>query len=267
MRRTRIAAVAAALATTVPALAAGNALAASPTTFNHTGAEQTYVVPKNVRSLDVTAVGAPGGFSYFLSGTTPGGRGGIVNATLPVTPGQKLHVFVGGTGAVWTSVSGIHPGGFNGGGASADIHFSASGGGATDIRTAAGDLNSRLVVAGGGGGAGFGSVSDATGADAGFLNGGTAANGSGQGGEGGTRARGGVGGWANGGQAPGGDGSFGQRRHRRRLGTCCGAGAAAAATTAAQAAAAPPAAAAARATSSRPRRTSRTPWTPRARRR
>ena len=48
MRRTRIAAFAAALVTTVPALAAAVALAASPTTFNYTGAEQTYTVPPSI---------------------------------------------------------------------------------------------------------------------------------------------------------------------------------------------------------------------------
>ena len=100
MRRTRIAAFAAALATTVPALAAGSALAASPETFTHTGAAQTYVVPKNVRSLDVTAIGAPGGNSIrSWPNERPGGQGGIVRATVPVTPGQTLHVYVGGAGA------------------------------------------------------------------------------------------------------------------------------------------------------------------------
>src|SRR4051812_43758393 len=118
MRMTRRAAVAVALATTVPALAAGNALAANPTKFNYTGAEQAYSVAPGIHSLAATAIGGRGG-----TGRYQGGHGGLVTATLPVTPGQILYVNVGGNGGG----GGGTPGGFNGGGASSAYSGGASG--------------------------------------------------------------------------------------------------------------------------------------------
>ena len=71
-----------------------------------------------------------------------GGRGGWVQALLQVSVGQTLYIYVG------TTV-------FNGGG-SRDSELGGSGGGATDIRTISGDLTSRIIVAGGGGGPSWG---------------------------------------------------------------------------------------------------------------
>src|SRR4051794_38703594 len=127
MRRTRIAAVAAALATTVPALAASNALAAGPITFNYTGAEQTYTVPVGTYFLSASAVGGRGGNSplgdySFFGGH--GGRGARVAATLPVTPGQTLYVNVGGNGTGGANA----PGGFNGGGGQREYGGGGAGG-------------------------------------------------------------------------------------------------------------------------------------------
>ena len=86
------------------------------TTFNYTGAQQTYVVPPGVTTIDVDVIGAEGGDA---TGTTvgwgagtangEGGNGGRVTATLPVTPGETLYLYVGGEGT-------ISAGGFNGGG-------------------------------------------------------------------------------------------------------------------------------------------------------
>lgn len=97
------------------------------------GSEQTFAVPAGVSTVQVDATGAPGG----------GGLGASVSAPVTATPGSTLFVEVGGVL------------GWNGGG-------SPGGGGASDVRTVtcgadcsnSASLASRLVVAGGGGGAG-----------------------------------------------------------------------------------------------------------------
>jgi Glycine rich protein len=84
-------------------------------TFVLTYAEQTFVVPTGVTRVTITASGASGGASAYESGVS--GLGGWVRATIPVTPGESLAVFVGGQGyRSYSSSSGL--GGFNGGGAS-----------------------------------------------------------------------------------------------------------------------------------------------------
>ncbi len=103
-------------------------------------------------SVAVTAIGSPGS-SY--GGLVLGGRAATVSGTLDVTPGQTLYVEVGGTT--------IEGSGFNVGGRYAIY----SGGGATDVRSvpraSAGSLDSRLIVAAGGGGRGdiYGKDADA----------------------------------------------------------------------------------------------------------
>jgi len=76
------------------------------------------------------------------------GAGGSVKATIPVTPGEKLAIFVGGYGAT--------AGGFNGGGTGGSTGGSGGngggGGGASDVRQGGDRLANRVVVAGGGGG-------------------------------------------------------------------------------------------------------------------
>jgi hypothetical protein len=161
-------------------------------TFAFTGAEQTFKVPKGVKKLRVTAIGAPGGRG-ITQGTAPGGVGGfggLVIADLIVRPGKTLYIRVGGPGA--TGSVGV-PGaaGFNGGGAGggttsdpAAARGGAGGGGATDIRTQPGrltsSLGSRLIVAAGGGGGGNAHqpFPGAPGGGAG-LNGGTVSGGDG----------------------------------------------------------------------------------------
>jgi hypothetical protein len=129
------------------------AAGASTTTFPYTGAERTYTVPAGVREVSINAIGAAGGTGVLPGQTYPGGRGAIVSGVVDVTPGETVYVEVGGMGA--------NPaGGFNGGG-NGTVGAGASwvgGGGASDVRTlpmSAGvtSLNSRLIVAGGGGGA------------------------------------------------------------------------------------------------------------------
>ena len=61
-------------------------------TFNYTGAEQMFTVPPGVKKIKVIAVGAQGGGDFQ-------GFGGRVYAIIPVTPGEKLAIFVGGQGS------------------------------------------------------------------------------------------------------------------------------------------------------------------------
>ncbi|MFN8242798.1 MAG: PKD-like domain-containing protein [Ferruginibacter sp.] len=123
-------------------------------TFNYTGGVQTFTVPPGVTSLNITCFGAQGE-NAAIGGT--GGKGASATGTLAVTPGQVLNIYVGGAGN-----GGI--GGFNGGGnggAMGNTFFGGTtpgngpaGGGASDIRVGGTALANRVLVAGGGGGAG-----------------------------------------------------------------------------------------------------------------
>ncbi|MBF4769734.1 choice-of-anchor D domain-containing protein [Nocardioides agariphilus] len=128
------------------------------TTYQATGGEQVYYVPQGTQALVIHAVGAPGGCP------NPGGGffyGGDVTATIPVQGVDVLYLEVGGPGGTADEVSGAGgAGGFNGGGAGG---FGAhGGGGATDVRLApadeVGSLDTRQVVAMGGGGGGANEV-------------------------------------------------------------------------------------------------------------
>lgn len=135
--------------------------------YAYTGSEQLYIIPAGTTLVHVVAIGARGG----NAGSVLGGAGAVVSADLPVPQAQSvLYVEVGGTGH-----------GFNGGGLS-------NGGDASDVRllagAQAGSIDSRIIVAGGGGGAGAYPGGNA-GADGG---GGTA------GGKAGTQTAGGAGG-------------------------------------------------------------------------
>ena len=148
------------------------------TSFSYTGADQTYVVPAGVTSVNITLSGAGGGYST-------GGSGGFVSGTLAVTPGQTLYVVVGG-GGVFLSMSNT----FGGGGTGLNTG-AASGGGRTAIRLApiATTATLDLVTAGGGGGVGGNATAGGAG---GGTTGGTGANGgSATGGGGGTQSAGG----------------------------------------------------------------------------
>jgi hypothetical protein len=171
--------------TTTPQIAApqsaveGSATHATPLhhhrkAFDYTGAQQNFTVPKGVTQITVTASGAHGG-----------GGGGLVRATIPVTPGEQLAVFVG------DNATGI--GGFNGG-------AGLDGGGASDVRQGGNALANRVVVAGGGGGSGSGiqcgnnEFSGGKGGAGGDLVGGQGGPSTGGGGFGGTQSNGGAGG-------------------------------------------------------------------------
>lgn len=164
-------------------------------TFGYTGAAQSWTVPKAAKNITFDVQGAAGG--RF------GGLGGRVTGTLSELPGT-LFIYVGGAGTMGTDAAG----GFNGGGRSGGQRSNeGSGGGASDIRIS-GSLESRIVVAGGGGGTG--GYSGGLGGHGGNLVATDGASGQGGGGKGGTQISGGLAGSNNGGLSPASAGTFGQ---------------------------------------------------------
>jgi hypothetical protein len=187
---------------TVLGPAAASAATSQVTTFRFTGGEQTYTVPPGLDAVTIVATGAAGGGP---SSVLPAGRGAVVSGIVPVSPGEVLYVLVGGIGG--------HPvGGFNGGGRGAtntNVRLSEfGGGGASDVRlvpsSAAGSLESRVLVAAGGGGS---ATPAAAGGDAGAVGG--SSPGSSVGGGAGTQTAGGAGGCNALLTGCGGDGSLG----------------------------------------------------------
>jgi hypothetical protein len=203
--------VAAILATAV------TARADTTVTFSYTGAEQTLTIPAGVGSVQVSAIGGMGAPEPTGSPLVLGGYGAVVSGTVPVQSGSTLYVEVGGNGR-------YIDGGFNESGRIG----AGGGGGASDVQTQSctleatlgndctSQLASRLLVAAGGGGAGYseGAQSNAgSGGDAGSPGGagggGTAGGG---GGQPGTSSGGGAGGGAGTGSEeadPGGPGMLG----------------------------------------------------------
>jgi hypothetical protein len=154
--RRRPAAAGAGLSVALLLVGAGSAQAATQS-FSSTG-QSSFTVPANVTSLQVQAIGGSGGNVVNSSGSviSSGGEGRQVTATIPVTPGEVLFIEVGGNGSNGVTLAG------------------GGGGGATDVRTCSifapacgggiSSLQTRLVVAGAGGGAG-GSVAGGDGGD------------------------------------------------------------------------------------------------------
>ena len=120
--------------------------------FNFTGEQQTFTVPPGVFTLEVELFGASGGLGE-QSGA--GGLGGQVKATLPVSPGSVLYVWIGAKGGNFNqgAFGGSNGGGTGGTGATCGSYGGGGGGGASDIRTGE-SLDTRIAVAGGGGGGG-----------------------------------------------------------------------------------------------------------------
>jgi hypothetical protein len=132
-------------------------IAVGSTTLNYTGAMQTYTVPLGITSLTLEAYGAQGANSIDkLITNAVGGLGGYTKASMAVTPGQVLYVYVGGAG----NISGA--GGFNGGGngglstagGGCSGGYAGGGGGASDVRFGGLTLSNRILVASGGGASG-----------------------------------------------------------------------------------------------------------------
>ena len=157
---------------------------ATTVTFGFTGGVQTWVVPAGVTSIDVVAKGAKGGDGINTNnvagiGYGVGGKGGKVSATLAVTPGATLYIYVGEAGKTgeYASIYEVVQRAFYGGGLVSSYYSDGSGagggGGATDIRIGGNTLSDRVIVAGAGGGGGtFEYQRD--GGDGGGLVGGTA---------------------------------------------------------------------------------------------
>jgi hypothetical protein len=160
-------------------------------TFYFNGGIQQFVVPAGVTSINIDASGARGGYMYEVYGYGIAGLGGRVQATMSVIPGQVLYLVVGehGYGRPNCTPCDRHVNSYNGGG---NAYGAGDGGGATDIRVGGLELTNRVLVAGGGGGAGE------------FDTNGYGANGGGlEGAQGGTGTYGGIGG-AGGTQSAGG---------------------------------------------------------------
>ena len=188
----------------VPTTSSASSAASGSRTFHYTGGEQSFTVAKGVMKLTVVARGASG-VGSGPAGSGPGsvgGNGGRVYAIIPVTPGEKLRVFVGGAGL-------RHAGGFNGGANGRGRHCGsctgAGAGGVSDIRLGGDTLSDRILVAGGGGGGGgpwqpssSGDPNPANGGKGGGIVGGSGGFASGGlgggGGLGGTQSKGGAGG-------------------------------------------------------------------------
>jgi hypothetical protein len=189
-------------------------------TFNYTGKAQSFKVPGGVTRITIKASGASGPNQGGSSCYFTGGNGAIAKATISVTPGETLAIFVGGEGTGDTSnCSPGSEGGFNGGGGGGSENYclnGTGGGGASDVRQGGDELRNRVIVAGGGGGGGIAnSVFDAgEGGDGGGNVGaeGTGVPVGGYGGAGGTQHRGGKGG------AGGDPGMRSSKGHRGELG-------------------------------------------------
>ena len=125
--------------------------ASGSATFALTDAPQMFTPPACVTSITVDVRGAAGGGGH---GTGTVGLGGRTQATLSITAGEVLYIYVGGAGA---SASSGGTAGYNGGaaGGSSTVAYGGGGGGASDIRIGGMALSNRVIVGGGGGGAGY----------------------------------------------------------------------------------------------------------------
>jgi RNase P/RNase MRP subunit p29 len=141
-----------------------------------TSGPYSWTVPDGVTSIQVVATGGGGGGGTNGGIGSRGGNGGVVTATLGVTPGSTLTLFVGGAG-----------GGSGGNG------NTGGGGGSSNFNAGPGNQ----IIAGGGGGAGAGSGGPASGGNGGGNGTGSGSNGnagnpsSGKGGSGGIGGAGG----------------------------------------------------------------------------
>ncbi len=138
------------------AVTASSASAAPSTVdFAYTGAVQTWVVPAGVTQATFDVVGASGGDDTADGCGDTGGEGGRSQATIAVTPGQTISIYVGGQGGPSNRVATPGEAGFNGGGiGGTGTEGTGGGGGASDVRAGGTSLADRVIVAGGGGGVG-----------------------------------------------------------------------------------------------------------------
>lgn len=154
-------------------LAAG--WAQSQTTFNFTGAVQTYTIPAGAGGISIQAAGAGGGGggsdasgSGFTGAGGAGGKGALASATFFGPPGTVVNVYVGGGGGrgftssfgqTCTTSAGAGgnaggSGGFAGGsgGPAGCSGYSGGGGGGGAASVVRNVANVTLLIAGSGGG-------------------------------------------------------------------------------------------------------------------
>ncbi|MDR2658750.1 MAG: InlB B-repeat-containing protein [Spirochaetaceae bacterium] len=137
-----------------------------PVVFNYTGSVQTWKVPADgIYKIEVWGAGG--------IGLDKGGQGGYISGNISLDKGKELYIYCGGQGGKADNHVAIS-GGWNGGGANGGERPGNSGGaghGATDVRILKADpkkdpsddiasLGSRIIVAGGGGGAGWSASKD-----------------------------------------------------------------------------------------------------------
>jgi hypothetical protein len=115
----------------------------STVTFDYTGAVQDWTVPALVYAIDVQ-MWAPGGTGTGIA------DGGFVSCTIPVLPGDVVHVYVG-----QRPVAAGHDGGWPNGGLPGNSG-AYSGAGSSDLRLGGTAESNRVCVAGAGGGRGTG---------------------------------------------------------------------------------------------------------------
>lgn len=151
--------------------------------FNYTQDSNYHNIYLDAGQYKLECWGAEGGGTDAGS-TTKGGKGGYSVGVLTLTTRTLLYVHVGHRGTCTrtnnnTLISGIVSGGYNGGGdaySDSKAYYISSGGGASDIRLRTSNLNSRVIVAGGGGGYGknsHGTVGEFKGGDGGGTSGGS----------------------------------------------------------------------------------------------
>lgn len=116
------------------------------TAFSYTGANQTFVVPAGVTSINIKMWGAGGAGGYYGIG----GTGSFVKGTLTVTPGQTLNIIVGQGGQLPTSTGTSYAYGGGGKGGYVNTYLGGGGGGRSAIQSGGVDI----VTSGGGGGGG-----------------------------------------------------------------------------------------------------------------
>jgi hypothetical protein len=120
---------------------------ANSTTFSFTGSVQSWTVPSRVQAVQVECYGA---------GTSTA-NGGYSKGVVPVSPGDTLYLYVGGSNS---GVDGGWPNGGDGGSKNYDNGYSsgtmegAGGAGSSDVRLNVDQRESTIVSAGGAGGQG-----------------------------------------------------------------------------------------------------------------
>ncbi len=142
--------------------------------FQYTGNMQSVMLSPGKYELECWGAegGATNGGGAASGISKIAGKGGYSVGTITLTSRTTVYVYVGGQGL---SQAISAPGGFNGGGNSGAgaVIACGSGGGASDIRLGVDDLYARVIVAGGGGAAGFQECNGSSGVISGGHGGGT----------------------------------------------------------------------------------------------